>query len=152
MAARSVECDVNVWTLISGLQSNQKWAFLQRLWLSQSEGQESADRVWCEGFASHCCCGVWQMLKVVKAAIAPAEAPGDGHQANEGVCVRGTQRLEAGAPAAQHAWVLRLLAQTVRSDVRSSLSDVFFRHQRQRVNHEDENESGLSGAPEDRAL
>lgn len=136
--------------LISGLQSNQKWAFLQRLWLSQSEGQESADRVWCEEFVTHCCCGVWQML--IKAAIPPAEAPGDGHQANKGVCVRRTQRLKAGAPAAQHAWVLRVLTQTARSDVCSSLSDVFFRHQRQRVNHEEENESGLSGAPEDRAL
>lgn len=31
------------------------------------------------------------------------EAPGDGHKADEDVCVRGAERVETGAPAAQPA-------------------------------------------------
>lgn len=94
----------------------------------------------------------WLTIVMLKAVIPSAEASGDGHQANEGVCVRRTQRLKTGAPAAQHAWVLLLFTKELWSDVHFSLSGVFFRHQCQWVHNEDENESGLSGAPEDRAL
>lgn len=79
------------------------------------------------GLLSACCLGDGQ-VPILETVVPPAEASGDGHQADEGVCVRRTQRFKTGASAAQHAWVscvwLWRGSQTCGSQCLLSFSDI----------------------------